>query len=80
FFRHDENGLPSNGTGVGNDFASERLMARKFIVDSVLYWLNEYGVDGFRFDLMGILDVKTMTMIREEVDKVLPGAILIGEG
>ncbi|PFA69847.1 type I pullulanase [Bacillus sp. AFS015802] len=80
FFRHDENGLPSNGTGVGNDFASERLMARKFIVDSILYWMKEYGVDGFRFDLMGILDVKTMTVIREEVDKVLPGAILIGEG
>ena len=80
FFRHDENGLPSNGTGVGNDFASERLMARKFIVDSILYWIKEYGVDGFRFDLMGILDVKTMTTIREEVDKVLPGAILIGEG
>ncbi|WP_201715923.1 type I pullulanase [Rossellomorea arthrocnemi] len=80
FFRHDENGLPSNGTGVGNDFASERLMARKFIVDSILYWMTEYGVDGFRFDLMGILDVKTMTTIREEVDKVLPGAILIGEG
>lgn len=80
FFRHDENGLPSNGTGVGNDFASERLMARKFIVDSILYWIKEYGVDGFRFDLMGILDVKTMTVIREEVDKVLPGAILIGEG
>jgi pullulanase len=80
FFRHDENGLPSNGTGVGNDFASERLMARKFIVDSILYWMKEYGVDGFRFDLMGILDVKTMTIIRKEVDKVLPGAILIGEG
>ncbi|MDT9024965.1 type I pullulanase [Rossellomorea sp. YC4-1] len=80
FFRHDENGLPSNGTGVGNDFASERLMARKFIVDSILYWIKEYGVDGFRFDLMGILDTKTMTTIREEVDKVLPGAIIIGEG
>ena len=80
FFRHDENGLPSNGTGVGNDFASERLMARKFIVDSILYWMKEYGVDGFRFDLMGILDIETMTLIREEVDKVLPGAILIGEG
>ncbi|BCB05321.1 type I pullulanase [Bacillus sp. KH172YL63] len=80
YFRHDENGLPSNGTGVGNDFASERLMARKFIVDSILYWMTEYGVDGFRFDLMGILDVETMNMIRKEVDARLPGAIIIGEG
>ncbi len=80
FFRHDENGLPSNGTGVGNDFASERLMARKFIIDSVLFWIKEYGVDGFRFDLMGILDVTTMNKIREEVNKLAPHAILIGEG
>ena len=80
FFRHDENGLPSNGTGVGNDFASERLMARKFIKDSIRYWLKTYGVDGFRFDLMGILDVTTMNEIRDEVDEILPGAILIGEG
>ncbi len=80
FFRHDENGMPANGTGVGNDFASERLMARKFIVDSIEYWLTEYGVDGFRFDLMGILDVDTMNCIREKVESVLPNAILIGEG
>ncbi|WP_064092692.1 type I pullulanase [Rossellomorea aquimaris] len=80
FFRHDENGLPSNGTGVGNDFASERMMARKFIVDSILYWIKEFGVDGFRFDLMGILDITTMNQIREEVDKILPHGILIGEG
>jgi pullulanase len=80
FFRHDENGLPSNGTGVGNDFASERLMARKFIKDSILYWMRTYGVDGFRFDLMGILDVVTMNEIREEVNRILPDAILIGEG
>ncbi|WP_175990638.1 type I pullulanase [Bacillus sp. Marseille-Q1617] len=80
FFRHDENGLPSNGTGVGNDFASERSMARKFIKDSIIYWLKTYGVDGFRFDLMGILDVGTMNEIREEVNRILPDAILIGEG
>ncbi|RBN37262.1 type I pullulanase, partial [Priestia megaterium] len=60
YFRHDEFGMPSNGTGVGNDFASERKMAQKFIIDSVLFWIKEYDVDGFRFDLMGILDIETM--------------------
>jgi pullulanase len=80
FFRHNEHGLPSNGTGVGNDFASEKLMARKFILDSVSYWLNEYQIDGIRFDLMGILDVDTMAAVRETVDAIDPHALLIGEG
>jgi pullulanase len=80
FFRHDAHGLPSNGTGVGNDIASERLMARKYIVDSVLYWLNEYHVDGFRFDLMGILDIETMTAVRNAVNSVSPDILIIGEG
>jgi pullulanase len=80
FFRHDAHGLPSNGTGVGNDIASERLMARKYIVDSVMYWLNEYHVDGFRFDLMGILDIDTMTSVRNAVNSVNPDILIIGEG
>lgn len=80
YFRHDENGMPSNGTGVGNDVASERKMVRKFILDSVLYWLTEYRLDGFRFDLMGILDVDTMNEIRKKVDEVKEHAILLGEG
>jgi pullulanase len=80
FFRHDAHGLPSNGTGVGNDIASERLMARKYIVDSVMYWLNEYHVDGFRFDLMGILDIDTMTAVRNAVNSVNPDILIIGEG
>ncbi|MCP3741099.1 type I pullulanase [Rossellomorea sp. BNER] len=80
YFRHDVNGLPSNGTGVGNDFGSERLMARKFIVDSIEYWLTEYGVDGFRFDLMGILDVETMNEVKRKVEEIKPQAIIIGEG
>ncbi|MGF9963596.1 type I pullulanase [Bacillus rhizoplanae] len=80
YFRHDENGMPSNGTGVGNDIASERNMVRKFIVDSVLYWLTEYNVDGFRFDLMGILDVDTMNEIREKTNAVKEHVILLGEG
>ncbi|HWO96354.1 MAG TPA: type I pullulanase, partial [Bacillus sp. (in: firmicutes)] len=80
FFRHDQHGMPSNGTGVGNDFASERAMARKFIVDSVLFWLKEYNVDGFRFDLMGILDVETMKEIRIQLDAIDPSIIILGEG
>jgi pullulanase len=80
YFRHDEHGMPSNGTGVGNDIASERKMVRKFIIDSVLFWLKEYDVDGFRFDLMGILDTITMTEIRNAVDQIDPSVLIIGEG
>ena len=67
--------MPSNGTGVGNDVASERKMVRKFIVDSVLFWLKEYQMDGFRFDLMGILDTETMNEIRRTVDEIDPISI-----
>ncbi|MGF2617453.1 type I pullulanase [Rossellomorea vietnamensis] len=80
YFRYDENGMPSNGTGVGNDMASERKMVRKFILDSVRYWLKEFKVDGLRFDLMGILDVETMNLVHEEAEKILPNALIIGEG
>ena len=80
FFRFDEYGMPSNGTGVGNDFASERLMARKFIIDSVEFWLKEYKIDGFRFDLMGILDIHTMNEVREKVDSIDSTVLIIGEG
>ena len=79
YFRHGEDGMPSNGTGVGNDIASERKMMRKFIVESILYWLTEYNVDGFRFDLMGILDVDTMNVI-EKVRNIKRDALLLGEG
>ncbi|MCM3619511.1 type I pullulanase [Sutcliffiella horikoshii] len=80
FFRHDQHGMPSNGTGVGNDIASERKMVRKYILDSIKFWLEEYDVDGFRFDLMGILDVQTMNAIKEAISIVKPDAILLGEG
>ncbi|MFD3445266.1 type I pullulanase [Microbacteriaceae bacterium 4G12] len=80
YFRHDENGMPSNGTGVGNDIASERKMVRKFIADSILYWLQEYDIDGFRFDLMGILDFETMNTIRREIDRINRVVLLLGEG
>jgi len=80
YFRHNDIGLPSNGTGVGNDIASERKMVRKFIVDSISFWLEEYQIDGFRFDLMGILDVETMSEVRKECDRLSKGTIIIGEG
>ncbi|MEH7304388.1 type I pullulanase [Neobacillus drentensis] len=80
YFRHNEIGLPSNGTGVGNDIASERKMVRKFIVDSIQYWLEEYHIDGFRFDLMGILDVETMEEVRKVCDRQSKQTIIIGEG
>lgn len=80
YFRHNEFGLPSNGTGVGNDLASERLMVRKFIKDSIRFWIEEYQLDGFRFDLMGILDVQTINEIRELCDQLQKGILLIGEG
>ncbi|MCP8967498.1 type I pullulanase [Ectobacillus ponti] len=80
YFRHDANGMPSNGTGVGNDLAPERKMVQKFIVDSVMYWLREYRLDGFRFDLMGILDHETMNLIRRRMDAERSGILLLGEG
>ncbi|MDY7430255.1 type I pullulanase [Bacillus sp. V26] len=80
FFRHDQFGMPSNGTGVGNDIASERRMARKFITDCIMYWLKEYDVDGFRFDLLGILDIETVLHMKEKASEVKPGILLFGEG
>jgi pullulanase len=80
FFRKNADGSFANGTGCGNEVASERSMARKFIVDSTKYWANEYGVDGYRFDLMGILDVQTMNQVRAELTKINPTILVIGEG
>ncbi len=69
FYRQDGRGRPTNGSGCGNDIASERSMAARFILDSVLYWAQEYHMDGFRFDLMGLLDVPLMNSIRQELDR-----------
>jgi pullulanase len=80
YFRYDGNGLASNGTGVGNDLASERFMVRKFIIDCTNYWMNEFDIDGFRFDLMGILDVETMHEVQSKIYSIKPDAILLGEG
>ncbi len=80
YYRFNEYGNWSGGTGCGNDTASERAMFRKFMIDSVTYWAQEYHVDGFRFDLMGTHDVETMNLIREELDKIDTGIIMYGEG
>ena len=80
YYRMDKSGRYANGTGCGNEFASEKPMARKFIVDSIKYWMTEYHVDGFRFDLMGILDRETMLEVYREAKKINPSAIIYGEG
>ncbi|WP_420792350.1 type I pullulanase [Bacillus cereus] len=80
YYRYNEDGSLANGTGVGNDTASERKMMRKFMIDSVVYWTKEYNLDGFRFDLMGIHDVETMNAIRKAVHQIDPSIILHGEG
>lgn len=80
FSRVDENGTYSNGSGCGNDTASERSMVRKYIVDSVCYWADEYHIDGFRFDLVGLLDTDTINEIVTEVHKDHPNVIFYGEG
>lgn len=80
YYRKDEYGNFSNGTGVGNETASERIMMRKFIIDSLIYWVEEYHIDGFRFDLMGVHDTETMNMIRKNLDdRGYEDIILYGE-
>ena len=80
FSRVDENGVYSNGSGCGNDTASERSMVRKYIVDSVSYWAEEYHIDGFRFDLVGLLDTRTINEAVEAVRQKHPDVIFYGEG
>lgn len=80
YFSRTRDGVYSNGSGCGNDTASERSMVRKYIVDSVCYWADEYHFDGFRFDLVGLLDVDTINEIVTEVHKRHPSVIFYGEG
>ena len=80
YFRQKTDGSLSNGTACGNETASERPMMRQFILQSVLYWMNEYHIDGFRFDLMGIHDIPTMNLISTELRKIKPDILLYGEG
>ena len=80
FSRTDEWGNYSNGSGCGNDTASERSMVKKYIVDSVKYWASEYHIDGFRFDLVGLIDTETINTVIEQVHKDHPNVIFYGEG
>lgn len=80
FFRWQPNGEPGNASGCGNETASEMPMMRKYMVESVLYWMKEYHVDGFRFDLMGVHDIETMNAIREAAQAVDPNVFIYGEG
>ncbi|MFH5836196.1 type I pullulanase [Proteiniclasticum sp. C24MP] len=80
YYRMNEDGSFSNGSGTGNETASERSMMRKYIVDSVVYWAREYGVDGFRFDLMALHDIDTMKAVRAALDEVDPTILIYGEG
>ena len=80
FSRINERGNYSAGSGCGNDTASERAMVKKYIVDSVTYWADEYHIDGFRFDLVGLIDTETINAVVEEVHKTHPNVIFYGEG
>ncbi len=80
FSRISGNGIYSNGSGCGNDTASERSMVRKYIVDSVKYWADEYHIDGFRFDLVGLIDIQTIHQVIKTVHKTHPDVLFYGEG
>ena len=80
YYRFAYDGSTANGSGCGNETASNRVMFRKYMVDSVCYWAKEYKIDGFRFDLMALHDVQTMQAIEQAVHAINPKAIIYGEG
>ena len=80
FYRHNADGSYSNGTGCGNEVASEMPMVRKFMIESVVYWAKEYHLDGFRFDLMGVHDIETMNKISAALHEIDPTIFIYGEG
>jgi pullulanase len=80
YYRHRDNGSWSDASACGNETASERFMMRKFMIESLKHWVNEYKIDGFRFDLMGIHDIETMNMISTELHAIDPTIFLYGEG
>ncbi len=80
YYRMMADGTFSNGSGCGNECATERAMYRDFVIQSVQYWVNEYHVDGFRFDLMGLMDVETMNLLRDALDSIDTRITTWGEG
>ena len=80
FYRHRPDNTLADASGCGNETASDRPMMRKYMVESVLYWVNEYHIDGFRFDLMGIHDIRTMNEIRKALSEADPSILIYGEG
>lgn len=80
YYRKTADGKYSDGSGCGNETASEKPLMREFMLESVKYWIDEYHIDGFRFDLMGVHDIETMQQIRAEVNKVDPSIYIYGEG
>ena len=79
-YRFDSTGHLTNSSGCDSDLATERKMVRKFIIDSVMFWAKEYKIDGFRFDLMGLIDIKTMNTLRQKLDRFRKDIIVYGEG
>lgn len=79
YFRYTSEGKASNGSGCGNETASENLMYRKFMIDSVTFWAKEYKLGGFRFDLMGLHDIETMNLLTEKLKEVNPNIVVYGE-
>lgn len=80
FFRKNKNGTLCNGSGCGNDLATERPMVRKMILDCITFWMKEYGIDGFRFDLMGLIDIDTMDKVTKIAHSIKKDAMIYGEG
>lgn len=80
YYHRTKNNWFSNGSGCGNELASERAMVRKYILDSVEFWAREYKIDGFRFDLMGLLDIETVNLIRDKLSEINPQILMYGEG
>lgn len=80
YYRKTADGRYSDGSGCGNETASERPLMREFMIESVKYWINEFHIDGFRFDLMGVHDIETMNQIRAAVDAIDPTIYIYGEG
>ena len=80
YYRHWDDGSYADASACGNETASERAMVRKFILESVTHWVEEYHLDGFRFDLMGIHDIETMNLVAKELESVDPNVFVYGEG